>query len=58
MKGMIGFGMCWGCLWGNCWCSGCQIWLVGVFALLVFCDLGVDLVKDIVGVGVCFGCLL
>ena len=27
-------------------------------ALVVFCDLGVDLVKDMVGVCVCFGCLL
>ena len=51
---------------GNLWCSVCvcvcvcvcQIWLVGVLVLVVFCCFWLDLVKDIVGVGVSLGCLL
>ena len=48
----------WGLSLGNCGCSVCLIWLVGVLVLVVFCDFWLGLVKDIVGVGVCLGCLL
>ena len=66
------FGNCWCSVCARHGWLVCLLWLsfvmsgwiwsktlfVLVCALVVFCDLGVDLVKDMVGACVCFGCLL
>ena len=36
----------------------CRNWLVVVCALVVYCEFCVDLVKGLVGCGVCFGCVV
>ena len=59
----LGERTCW--FWCVLWLSFidsvwilCKNLLVVVFALVVYCEFCVDLVKELVGCGVCFGCLV